>query len=120
MNTLYFPLQLDSIKLIEGGIYISPLETGKLQAVKILKLDDFGAHISLYQNQYSEFPSHIDENTLRFGKYGEDDEIFSIEHLPLSYTALASYTLLFVQASTINEHELEGYKIWSEAEGGYF
>lgn len=120
MFTLFFPLQLDSIKLIEGGLYVSPLNGNQLQVVKILKLDDLGAHIALYENHFSEFPAYIDETTLTFGRYDENNPILSIGHLPISYNTLVSYKLLFVQHSKITEEELEGYKIWLDAQGGYF
>lgn len=120
MKTLFFPLQLESIKLEEGSLYVSPSDNGKLQVIKILKLDDYGAHIAMYENQYEHFPKYIDETTLTFGKYNTANKILSIGHLPLSYSALATYKLLFVQSGITGEEELEGYKMWQEASGGYF
>lgn len=118
--TLFFPLQLESIQLIEGGIYLSPNNTGLLQAIKILKLDEFGVHISIYSNQYLDFPKDIDEDTLTFGQFDANDETVSVGHLPISYQTFQSYTPLFVQTSTVKEQELDGYNIWLDANGGYF
>ncbi len=120
MKTLFFPLQLESIRLEEGALYVAPCATGKLQAIKVLKLDDYGAHIALYKNQFVDFPQSIDEQTLMLGRFDEDEAVLIIGHIPVSYPTLATYKLLFVQSSITREDQLEGYNMWFEAKGGYF
>jgi len=108
-------------KLVEGGIYCTPGEKGGYSAFKILKLDDYGVHVRLYSNQFSEPPKKIDESTLYMaGINRKPSETLGMGHAPVSKKSFEGWKATFVQQSTVKEGELEGYKMWLEGKGGYF
>ena len=41
-------------------------------------------------------------------------------HCPVSKKSFLSWGATFVQQSTVSAEELEGYKMWLDAKGGYF
>ena len=106
---------------IEGGLYYTPGEKGGYTVLKVLKIDDKGVHVRLYSNQYSSPPTHIDEATLYMaGMNRKEGEALGMGHLPLSKKAFEGWKAVFIQQSTVNEEELDGYKEWQKANGGYW
>ena len=106
---------------IEGGLYVTAQEDGTFVPLKVLKLDDVGVHIRLYSNVYSDAPSHIDESSLYMaGIDSGDAEPLGVGHMPVSNEHFMDWNPKFVQQSSVTADELEGYKVWLEAQGGYF
>ncbi|MBX3690622.1 hypothetical protein [Dokdonella sp.] len=106
---------------LEGGLYVTPQENGRFVPLKILKVDDHGVHIRIYSNVYPAPPSHIDESTLYMaGVDKREEEPLGMGHLPVSNQSFSGWEATFVQQSSVNTEELEGYQMWLEAEGGYF
>ena len=104
-----------------GGLYHVRNEDGTFSVLKILKLDDNGVHICQYSNQYPAPPSAVDESTLYMvGVDRKPEEKLGMGHLPISKKSFAGWNASFFQQSSISEDELEGYKVWLEAKGGYF
>jgi len=100
---------------------VTPQENGRFVPLKILKVDDHGVHIRIYSNVYPAPPSHIDESTLYMaGVDKREEEPLGMGHLPVSNQSFSGWEATFVQQSSVNTEELEGYQMWLEAEGGYF
>jgi hypothetical protein len=108
-------------KLSEGGLYYTKTENGAYSVLKILKLDEQGVHVRLYSNQFPSPPSKVDEATLFMaGVDHKPNETLGMGHAPLSKKSFEGWKATFFQQSTVKEEELEGYKMWAEAKGGYF
>ena len=108
-------------KLSEGGLYYTPTENGAYSVLKILKLDEQGVHVRLYSNQFSTPPNKVDESTLFMaGVDRKPNETLGMGHAPLSKKSFEGWKATFFQQSAVKEEELEGYKMWLEAKGGYF
>ena len=105
----------------EGGLYYTHHENGPYSVLKILKIDDEGVHVRLYSNQYSTPPTKIDESTLYLaGIDAKPNESLGMGHAPLSRKTFEAWHATFFQQSSVKEDELDGYKMWLEAKGGYF
>lgn len=110
-----------SSRLIEGGLYYTQNENGSYSVLKILRLDDGGVHVRLYSNQFSTPPTKVDESTLYMGGVDrKPDESLGMGHLPISRQSFQGWRAVFFQQSAVKEDELEGYRMWLEAKGGYF
>jgi hypothetical protein len=106
---------------IEGGIYSTPASDGGFSILKILKIDENGCHIRVYSNNFSIRPSSIDENQLYMaGINRKPKETLGMGHLPLSKSSFTGWGVVFIKKSTVSSEELEGYRMWLEAKGGYF
>ena len=113
----------EPIKLVEGGLYANPREDGiGYTVVKILKIDDNGYHVKRYSNVFKEIPQKIDVDSLYI--IGLDDikegEELGIGHLPIGKNNFESWKLTYIEKVEVKEDELEGYKMWREAKGGYW
>ena len=107
-------------KWVEGGLYYTRDNDG-YHVLKILKVDDHGFHVRLYSNQFPEPPKKIDESTLYMaGVDHKPNERLGMGHCPVSKKSFLSWGAAFVQQSTVSAEELEGYKMWLDAKGGYF
>jgi hypothetical protein len=108
-------------KLSEGSLYYFPNENGSYSVLKILKLDDQGVHVRIFSNQFSSPPSKVDESALFMaGVDHKPNETLGMGHTPLSKKSFEGWKTTFFQQSTVKEEELEGYRMWAEAKGGYF
>lgn len=109
------------VKLVEGGLYYTQNENNSYRVFKILKIDDGGVHVRLYSNQFLTPPTRVDESTLYMaGVDREPNETLGMGHAPISKQSFATWKAAFLQQSTVQDDELEGYKMWSDANGGYF
>jgi hypothetical protein len=108
-------------KLVEGGLYYTQNDNGSYSIMKILKLDDGGVHVRLYSNQFPTPPTKVDESTLYLvGVDRKPNETLGMGHAPISKRSFAGWKAVFLQQSAVKDDELEGYKMWLEAKGGYF
>ena len=106
---------------IEGGLYVAPQPDGTYVPLKILKVDARGVHVRRYSNVYRAPPAHIDESRLYMaGVERRAGEPLGMGHMPVSYQTFAGWHARFVQRSSVTSAELEGYRMWREAKGGYF
>lgn len=121
MGPLAFLIGCSRGKLIEGGLYATPSENGGYSVLKILNLDDGGVHLRLYSNSFGELPKKIDESALYMaGMNRKPHETLGMGHAPISNKSFAGWNAVLIQQSTVKEEEIEGYKLWLEAKGGYF
>ena len=102
-----------------GGLYSVDDGEGSCRVAKILAVDDKGIHIRLYKNKWTERPDDVDEQELSLGTIHDEDG-FGMGHLPLSRDAFRAWNPVFVKQSDFSEDELDGYRMWQEAEGQVF
>jgi hypothetical protein len=48
------------------------------------------------------------------------EEPMGMGHLPISHRSFASWNAVFFQQLRVTDDELDGYRMWAEAKGGYF
>jgi hypothetical protein len=105
----------------EGGLYSTQNDDGSYSVLKILKVDDHGVHVRLYSNQFSQRPNDVDSNTLYMaGIDRKPDERLGMGHLPISKASFSSWGAQYIKTVPVTDDELEGYRMWLDAEGGYF
>lgn len=105
----------------EGGLYSTQGETGRFVIAKILKPDSLGVHVRLYSNTFPERPATIDESTLHLaGMQRRPDEALGMGHLPLLRASFTDFQPVYIKTVPVEDAELEGYRMWLEAKGGYF
>ena len=102
----------------KGELYSVKGEEG-FRVAKILAVDDGGVHIRLYSNLFESRPSKVKPSTLSLGKLGGSSG-FGMGHMPMSHSTFRNWQPVFVQNSRVVESELEGYRMWEEARGGYW
>lgn len=108
-------------ELMEGGLYYTQKENGSYSVLKILKVENRGVHVRLYSNQFDAPPSKVDESALYMvGVDHKPNETLGMGHAPLSRKSFESWKATFFQQSAVKDDELDGYKMWLEAKGGYF
>jgi hypothetical protein len=62
-----------------------------------------------------------DEHGVHARPFGPEHKPFSIGHMPLSHASFAGWApQLIRRGEPVAEEELDGYRMWQEAEGGYF
>jgi len=113
------------MKIVEGGLYATPNDDGDgYKIIKVLKIDSNGYHIRCYSNVFPEIPEDINADTLYMKSFDDEkkDETknLGIGHLPIGKESFEKWKLSFIQKAEIKEEELEGYKQWKDAEGGYW
>lgn len=105
----------------EGGLYSVEGEKGGYSIVKILKLDIVGVHIRTYSNRFPQRPTDVDVSKLYMaGIDRKPDEELGMGHLPLSRESFSGWKPELIKVVPVVPDELEGYKMWEEAKGGYF
>ncbi|MDF1564593.1 MAG: hypothetical protein P1V51_16225 [Deltaproteobacteria bacterium] len=101
---------------IVGGLYASKQEDGSYRVLKVLALDDFAVHLRSYANRFESLPADLDPSTLTLGSI--DSGEFGIGHFPLARQGFLSGEHTLLKKTTVEEDELEGYRIYLEAMGG--
>jgi hypothetical protein len=104
---------------VAGAIYSVDDGEGDFRVAKVLVVDEAGVHIRLYKNKFRVRPGQVDVSTLDLGSV-HDAEGFGMGHIPLSYAAFLAWEPIFLIGSGLDEDELEGYRYWKAAQGGYF
>lgn len=106
----------------EGGLYAVRNEDGSFSVIKILVLDDAGVHIRAYSNRFPESPRDLNPDSLYItdGDRKPGDSL-GIGHLPIMAETFASWKPTYLQrGAEVVEGDLDGYRMWQEARGGYF
>lgn len=96
-------------------------------AAKVLRAEALKVHLALYANRWSEQPDAVQpwalsRRAISFGEPAELDEMagFSISHVPLSRSAFAAARPRFVVVDTLEQSELDGYRLWRKQNGCTF
>ncbi len=103
-----------------GDLLSVVADDGLFGIVKVLALDSQGIHIRLYQQRFAQRPLAVEPESLTLGSLFASDAPFSIGHIPLSHAAFRGWQARQVAPGTVADSELEGYRGWLEAGGGYF
>lgn len=107
----------------QGYFYALPREEGGYNVLKVLKTDDIGVHIRLYSNVYPNVPDSLNIEELYLASLEEQSEQMDLGmgHLPISFDSFMTWQAVPLnQFEPVSAEQLEGYKMWQEAEGGYF
>ena len=105
-----------------GDLVSVVADDGKFAVAKILVADPGGVHARLYVQRFDRRPAPGDVSELSTAPFGPGhDNPFSIGHMPLSHSTFAGWEpVLVARGAAVSEEELEGYRIWVDAEAGYF
>jgi hypothetical protein len=121
MSLFAFLFGCSRSELVEGGLYYMRNDNGSYSVLKILKLDEQGIHIRLYSNQFPTPPTKLDESVLYMvGLNRKPNETLGMGHAPILRKSFPGWHATFFQQSKVTSDELEGYKLWLDAKGGYF
>lgn len=112
----------DPLRFEPGDLASVATGDGEYGVVKLLATDAVGVHVRLYQQRFPDRPGVVDPTTLSLGASMFDQDVpFSIGHIPLRHEAFADWQpILLARGIGVEERELQGYRGWEEAEGGYF
>ena len=102
-----------------GGLYSVINDADTYSIAKVLVIDKSAIHIRVYKNKFKTRPDKMDASTLLLGTIHDKDG-FGIGHLPLNIKEFKQWDPQFIQQEKVNDEELEGYKMWKEANGGVF
>ena len=104
-----------------GDLVTVETEEDLFGVAKILEVDNGGVHVRLYVQRFSHRPTPTEIGALSTAPNGPGhDNPISVGHLPLSFGSFSGWEPNFLSAGEVVEDELEGYRMWVEAEGGYF
>jgi uncharacterized protein YndB with AHSA1/START domain len=111
-----------------ADVEITPLLTIRVDptdmdyaAAKVLRADRSGVHLRIYADRWAVPPDHIDPWALAPGTTDTvASGVLALGHIPLSHKAYASMEPKFDRLAMLGPRELEGYREWQEAQGGYF
>ena len=86
---------------------------------KVLAVEDKGVHIRLYKNRFKSRPDKVEFSSLTLGTVHDADG-FGMGHLPLTHRAFRAWQPVFLAESSVAEGELDGYRAWKDATGGFW
>ena len=104
---------------VPGALYSVDDGAGHFRVAKVLAVDEGGVHIRLYKNKFGVRPVQVDVSILDLGSIHDPDG-FGMGHMPLAYAAYLTWEPVFLMGTGLDENELEGYRYWQDAQGGYF
>lgn len=94
-----------------------------IAVAKLLHVDAGGVHVRLYSDRWAVCPPEVNPWALRLEPVNAEEpggHPFGIGHLPLSRSAFLARRPIFNRLAMRGGEELEGYRMWREAKGGYF
>ena len=105
-----------------GDLASVATDEGGFGVVKILAVDAEGVHIRLHVQRFERRPTFAELPELTTAGFGPGhDNPLSMGHLPLSHRSFAGWEPeLLERGLAVEESELEGYRMWEQANGGYF
>lgn len=101
------------------GVLYTVWSRGSYHVVKMLHVDEVGVHIRLYGNTWPERPEDVDFETLHLSSE-PGGPVRAIGHMPLQKAPFLAMGPIRLKESPVTEEELDGYRTWQEAKGGYF
>ena len=102
-----------------GALYSVDDGEGWFRVAKVLLVEGEGVHIRLYKNRFKTRPDSVDFQSLTLGTVHDTDG-FGMGHLPLTRRAFRAWQPVFLAESPVAESELEGYRAWKDAKGGFW
>jgi len=102
-----------------AGQLVSVIAEDGIAVAKLLVIDRQGVHMRLYAQRFPARPTQEDLPPLDTAPLTPETP-FSIGHMPLTYRSFAAWLPEVICGSSVTQEELEGYRMWQEAPGGYF
>jgi hypothetical protein len=102
-----------------GGLYSVDDGEGWFRVAKVLVVEREGVHIRLYKNRFKARPGRIEFSSLSLGTVHDADG-FGMGHRPLTHRAFRAWEPVFLEENPVAESELDGYRAWKDAKGGFF
>lgn len=96
-----------------GGLYRTGNSKGGYDVFKVLAVDAEAVHVRLYTAAFAGPPTAADLAAAQ-------PLPFFIGHLPIAHRSFAGWDAQLVMTEAVCEAELEGYRMWQEADGGVF
>jgi hypothetical protein len=118
-NRQDYSLPLSQNDWLPGNVFSVRGRINEYVIAKILAIDSVGVHIRLYKERFSERPIQVETGLLTLGSIHDKDG-FGFGHLSILRDLFASWDPLLIATETLDEEELEGYKMWPDSNGGYF
>lgn len=84
---------------------------------KLLHVERRGVHLRLYADRFDVPPDHLQPWTLRLERY--DAPSLSYGHAPMSRRTFATMDPAYARLAMRTAEELDGYRMWQEANGGF-
>ena len=112
-----------SASSFEPGDLVSVVtDDERFGVVKVLAVDRGGVHARLYVQRFEARPGAEEVGELSTAPFGpEYENPFSIGHMPLSHQTFAAWQPVLIRpGASVDEDELDGYRMWQDAEAGYF
>ena len=104
-----------------GDLWSVATGNGEYGVMKLLAVDAGGVHARLYVQRFRGRPTTVDPASLFTASFEPGSQNpFSIGHVPLSYESYHGWQPEFIGRGTVAEEELEGYRMWQDAQAGYF
>jgi hypothetical protein len=112
---------------LPGALYsIRGSVPGCFQVVKVLAVDEHGVHACLYSNAFERRPTTVAPDlldTAPFHSLAAEDAgetwPLSVGHLPLLTATFEHMRPAYITRTTVDDDELDGYREWHQAGGGY-
>lgn len=103
------------------GQLLSVVTEDGIAVMKVLAVDAHGVHARLYAQRFAQRPKAPDLPELFLVPFGpEYNNPSSIGHMPLSHRSFEAWQPEVITTQAVDEEELDGYRMWEEANGGYF
>jgi hypothetical protein len=102
-----------------GALYSVEDGEGRYTIAKVLVVERGGVHVRLYKKKFANRPARVDFNSLSLGTVHDKDG-FGMGHLPITHNQFRAWRPVFISESAVAEDELEGYREWQSAKGGFF
>src|SRR5262245_34098948 len=96
-----------------GALYSVEDGGGRYVIAKVLAVERGGVHVRLYKNTFASRPQKVEFKQLSLDGGG-------LGHLPVTHKQFRAWRPAYVGASPVTNDELEGYRMWQEAKGGFF
>jgi hypothetical protein len=105
--------------MVVGGIYSVADDGERFGIAKLLARDEGTCHVRLYKQKFASCPQRVEPSELSLGTIHDRDG-FGMGHVPLSDEAFRAWQPAFIMEALVTSEELEGYRMWKEANGGVF
>lgn len=105
---------------VAGDLWSVLTEDGRYGVMNVLAVDEVGVHARLYAQRFKERPRSFDGVSLTTEPFKPGEIPFSMGHVPLSNASFRGWEPQPIAPGTVDEDELEGFRMWQEAQGGYF
>ena len=104
-----------------GDLYSVVTDDSRYGVMKVLAVDGRGVHARLYVQRFNARPHAAALGELSLASFTPDGaNPFSIGHMPLSHQSFADWRPEFITRAPVGDEEVEGYRMWQDAGGGYF